>query len=338
MFVVLLWFGFVAFELYYRRRSSKRAHAAEHPTDKPKPEPDQSDEASAMECPKKPNHKKLFEDLLVDFHKAQCYFSATIQIASLNYGIFDTDMLVTFMLTPLATNGVLPVVFTFVLLFRCGRSTMDVTILTVACWFLASLVYWVLYANIIPINTQITSENKRYRAYQQFMYKLSALDACGGYSALAVCPQNFVVGKGDITSASHKLRVLTPLIWTFATFCLLMMLAGKVLKWRRGKQHTLLSGGHQESQTSLHEHGHPPFFRSRLGATLTYWVVTLCFLAGIGMQLSLLSIGTSLNMMNRDDWSFGQIIAVTLWEQPLLGWLYVECKYWLKKKFNVGKQ
>jgi hypothetical protein len=217
---------------------------------------------------------------------------------------------------------------------------MDITILTIACWILSSIVYWILYAHVIPINQDIHSEQRRYRAYQQFMYKLSALDACGGYSALAVCPENFVLGREDITSASHRLRVLTPIIWTFSTVCLIAVLVGKLIKYRRGCQHSRLpsnADGVEDGQSPAHEHGHPPFFRSRFGAEVTYILVTICFLAGVGMQLSLLSIGTSLNMMNRMHWSFGQIVAVTIWAEPLLGWLYDESKELLRSKFDIGE-
>lgn len=42
------------------------------------------------------------------------------------------------------------------------------------------------------------------------------------------------------------------------------------------------------------------------------------------MQLSLLAIGKSLNMMNPHDWSFGQIVAITVWAPPILEYLYGE--------------
>lgn len=111
-------------------------------------------------------HLSVLEKLLVQFHVAQCYFSATIQIAALSYGIFSTDLLITFMLLPLATNGILPVVFGFILMFRHGLDSFVIALLTIACWLLSSIVYWVLYASIIPINEKFESEDRRYKAYQ----------------------------------------------------------------------------------------------------------------------------------------------------------------------------
>jgi hypothetical protein len=231
-------------------------------------------------------------------------------------------MLVTFMLIPLATNGVLPVVFGFLLLYRYKKATLDVALLTVACWILSSIVYWSLYANMIPINSEIRSEKRQYLAYQQFMYKLSAIDECGGYSALAVCPDNLKWGRKDISKASHNLRVLTPIIWTLSTVCLIVVLGAQVATWRRDREAS--HGEFTQAGLDTAPQDHSSFLRSRFATSGTYWLATLCFLAGIGMQLSLLSIGTSLNMMDRKEWGFGQIIAVTIWAPPLLGYLYDE--------------
>ena len=232
-------------------------------------------------------------------------------------------MLLTFLLVPLATNGVLPAVFGYIPLSRRGRAGMGATILTVACWILSSLVYWILYTQLIPTNSDILSEKEKYHAYQQFMYKLSALDACGGYSALAVCPGNFVLGKQEIVDASHNLRVPTPVIWAFSTVTLFAALLGKYLKCRRWCK---IRASEMQGEVESMPHSQPPFFCSRFGASTAYAVTTLCFLAGIGMQLSLLAIGTSLNMMNRKEWEFGRIVAVTIWVPPPLQYLYEECK------------
>jgi hypothetical protein len=55
-----------------------------------------------------------------------------------------------------------------------------------------------------------------------------------------------------------------------------------------------------------------------------YVLVTLCFLAGAGMQMALLSIATSLDMMDRWDWGFGQVVAITIWVPPLIAYVYRE--------------
>jgi len=143
------------------------------------------------------------------------------------------------------------------------------------------------------------------------MYKLSAFDACGGYSALAVCPKNFELGRTEILKASDKLSFLTPLIWSFSTICLLIILAFKLRRWLHQRDYekaqqwnsSKLKDG-KNSTSEAHrpiEDAHAPWLlRSKKTTNLTYVLVTIAFLAGIGMQLSLLSIGISLRMMNRN--------------------------------------
>lgn len=336
--VVLLFFGLIGFEAHshYRRKHPKPA--ASSPQPKPErstttPTQSQPQPASQAKKSKLATHRGIFENVLIQFHQAQCYFSATLQIASLSYGIFSTNMLITFMLTPLATNGVLPVIFAYIMLLRCGKATPDITLLTALCWLLSTIVYWSLYSSIIPINSEIRSEELRYRAYQQFMYKLSAIEACGGYSALAVCPDNFQVGKDQIRHASRRLRVLTPIIWAFSTACLLGALGIKLkerLRHRADRHKTSAQGKRNEFQEGMkppekEEPPNNPLSGGRMD--LVYYVIVLGFLAGIGMQLSLLSIYTSLKMMNRKNWSFGQIVAVTIWAPAVLGYAYDEgCK------------
>ncbi|KAL1594594.1 hypothetical protein SLS60_010355 [Paraconiothyrium brasiliense] len=354
MLVVFLWFGLWAFHHLKPRirkkketRNNRKAQRHEGIPGNPSKndEHDNLDqEYLSSKLPEKEeepsSHQELFEKCIVDFHKTQCYFSATIQIAALTYGIFgDTNFLITFMLLPLATNGVLPVIFTYYLMvYRTGKATLDTTLLTTTCWLLSTIVYWVLYSSIIPINSNITNDEKRYRAYQQFVYKLSALDECGGYSALAVCPVNDRTGlfEDELIKASNRLRILTPIIWSFATLCLLYTLVIKTAAWLT----------HRDEGKDA-ENGDAPFHPAKqdgkadIGAgrivdhilhgkskklMVPYCVSTLCFLAGIGMQLSLLSIGTSLKMMDRKDWGFGQIIAVTIWVPPLVEWIYSALK------------
>lgn len=48
----------------------------------------------------------------------------------------------------------------------------------------------------------------------------------------------------------------------------------------------------------------------------------LAFLAGMGMQVSLLSIAWSLHMMDAKSWTFGQIVAITIWIPPIIEILY----------------
>ncbi|RDW58667.1 hypothetical protein BP6252_13143 [Coleophoma cylindrospora] len=314
VFVFLLFVGFLIFTVVLRRRGTASTGPGEAKTP--------STTSHASNDQRFTKRMENFTTLLVEFQKAQCYFSGTLQVASLSYGILGTsDMLVTFMLMPLATNGVLPITFIYLILFHWNKAEISIALLTTTCWILSSIVYWILYASLIPID----SEAQKSRAYQQFFYKLSAIPACGEYSALAICQNNFWEGKEPIHIASYKLRALTPIIWTFSTVCLFIVLGYQIHSFfsecrhqDSGRPSTRSIEKGQKNSHWMQISSHVPMFSA------LFWLATICFLAGIGMQLSLLSIGITLNMLDPTYWTFGQIVAVTIWLPPLLEYLFDE--------------
>ena len=276
-------------------------------------------------------------------------------IASFAESIYTTDLLVGYMLIPLAINGILPISFAYMLLVYFWKTSVGITLLTVTVYTLASVVYWTLYAHIIPV----TSGELSYRSYEQFMYKLSAIPACGGFSALAACPRqvglmsgpigNGLVGTRPIKEVGRKLRVLTPIIWTFSTAVLLVLLALQLRQWRVARAQRRLQSSQPTEEAQLEEaqsreaklsdaetHENSKAgpavavgSRERKGGVwspkvwrVLFWLCTICFFVGMGMQLSLLAVFTELQMMDPTDWGFGQIVAVTIWLPPALEYLY----------------
>jgi hypothetical protein len=67
-----------------------------------------------------------------------------------------------------------------------------------------------------------------------------------------------------------------------------------------------------------------------------YVLVTLCFLAGAGMQMALLSIAMPLKMMDRKDWGFGQVVTITIWVPPLAAYVSREVDIIAEKRKNVS--
>ena len=249
-------------------------------------------------------------------------------IAALTYGIYETNMLVTYMLIPLAMNGVLPIAFAYLLLVYYNQPSAGIALLTVTVYILSSVVYWSLYAYLIPIGSKTT----QYDVYEQFMYKLSSIPACGGYSALAVCPENMVLGTGPVRSAGDKLRVLTPLIWAFSAIVLIGLLGYQLYQWhckRRNSAGYNPPPEYSDPQRANHESRHSMVW------CIAFWVTAVAFLAGIGMQVSLLTISTSLKMTDCRKWIFGQIVAVTIWVPPLLEYLYEKSSKFLRTVWYV---
>ncbi|KAF1811224.1 hypothetical protein P152DRAFT_66125 [Eremomyces bilateralis CBS 781.70] len=309
LLILMLWAGLVVSGIY--KNSKRRRHAAN----------------ASVKLPSRRHHRSWM-DLLLQFHITQCYFSGTLMIASLSYGIYETSMLVVFMFIPVATNGILPVVFAYLLLVYYWKSSTGITLLTIAVYILSSAVYWSLYAQIISL-----ADISRQDIYQQFMFKLSAIPACGGYSALAVCPHISLLGFKEVKLASDKLIVLTPFIWTFSTAVLVTLLGFQLYQWNAERKSTEATSKQvDDAEPMVDARG---FERPRV-IRMAFWATTLGMIVGMAAQLSLLGIGTSLNMMNLSDWSFGQIVAVTIWVPPLLDYFYGELKGVVNRMVGKG--
>jgi len=249
-------------------------------------------------------------------------------IASFTQSIYDTDMLTTFLLVPLATNGIVPVVFAYLILVQYQKIHLGTTLYTLLTYTLASIVYWSLYAHVSSLST-----DSQQTAYQQFMFKLSAIPACGGYSALAVCPKYAPIGLNEVMRSSAKIRILTPIVWTLSTAVLITLLAYQVYERRYHSESGTGKVGYTKAANGeeIPVHGDQ---KSRAWRFL-FTILTMAMLACLGMQLSTLSIGKFLNMMDLYDWSFGQIIAITVWAPPVLQYVHaVFTTWWDKKKSN----
>ncbi|KAH6704377.1 hypothetical protein BKA61DRAFT_740098 [Leptodontidium sp. MPI-SDFR-AT-0119] len=251
IFIGCLWLGFLIFAI--RQRKNRQPQRPPNPGE----------------------HYKIGTNLLSSFHASQCFFSATLMIASLNYGIYTPSMLVTFLLIPLATNSILPIIFAYLLLLYHKKSSTGTTLLTLTVYVLSSVVYWSLYTQLIPLGNSITAEE----IYQNFRFKLSAIPACGGFSGLSICDVNGVSSPAlfNAGNASMRLKVITPMIWGYSTLILLI-----------------------------------------------YWYIK--FIGGALGKLNILWIAEELHMIDPKGWTFGQIVAVTVWIPPLLEYAYCEVK------------
>lgn len=311
--LVVIWALLMAASLWRRKSPSKRA-----------PNTDQ-------ESSKNKGNIDATLNLLENFHQSQCYFVGSLMVAALAYGIFERNMLVVFMLIPLTTNGVLPVVFTYLLLVYYRKSTKAHALMAMAVYTLSSVVYWILYRQINPQG----NDPKEYRVYQQFMYKASDIPACKGYSGLTVCPSDTRLGFNEVREVSSKISNLTPIIWTFSTAILLGLLVyvsglpklirRRLRRWRERdsvRRSTSQSDQRYSELKAREERRTPctaPGFTSR---DLVFGFLMVTCLATMGMQLSLLTIAHSLHMMDTSDWSFGQIVAVSVWVPPFLEYIY----------------
>jgi hypothetical protein len=297
---VILWAGLALFSWHHARKGQLDRPSEKSDRLLPSKEPN----GPAKE-PEIGRHFAAWIDLLLEFHKAQCYFGGTLMIAITVRNFHYVDFVTTFMFTPLATNSILPVIFTYLLLVYYRASSPAVTILTTVVYAMASHVYWILYDNL-----QLERDMTEADFYKRYRLNISAVAQCGQYSGLSACPivdeDSGEFSKG--IAAWTSLRVLTPMIWTWSTFVFLALLLWPVWARIRARRMRLEKGP-----------GPSPMRRALLPwRRAAFWLATVLFLAGVGMQIFVLTTAIQLDMVDAKGWSFGQVVAVTVWIPPLL--------------------
>lgn len=263
-------------------------------------------------------HRPALISAYNEFHRAQCLFTAAIQIAALvilrnnpinyskqmlhlNYGFLQV----------VAISGLISVTYTYLFLsYTTQRSTYRF-ILTMTAFVLAT-------AGFASFTTY----------YQDFVEAHpdgnTNLPACGNVDISQLCTSNrwsFGVEGGSIG-----------IMWWFYTHCSLSMLhitldfisplylsKTVVALYRlyrcKGKPELGWRAYYREQQGAPSEHG----------ITATCLVFLLPYVPIFAVQFGILI--TFFQYVSNDTWSFGQIIAITVWTSVLLEFIQLEiCK------------
>ena len=279
-------------------------------------------------------HTDTLITALVDFHKSQCYFSSTIQITALFLfnqsqrssaeisesgsgkatsfrDIFDTSVLVA-----LATTGFLPITLTLTCVARYGRLSWYLLILSSITTILATATLASSYA-FNHGNSDYFDSTSDSSSTGQFYYPLSN-DLKSDYwidssSVLALCGSS-KLKTNDIGTAANASSWIW-VVWGNCIAWLLYCLSKKLCEdeWWLQKIRPI--------------YNRYTWMRS-LRRVRTYqqlWVVAsvsiwaLCF----GAQFYLFSLYFRHSVIS-PKWSFGQIIAITVWVPSLFEYVYIE--------------
>ncbi len=272
-------------------------------------------------------HTEALVAALVSFHKAQCFFSSTIQIAALilvnhvlrvgfigkNYSVkpgADTgDVIV---LNLLAISGLLPVTVVFLCISRYGRQTWYAFILTLVAVLLATATL----AATFYIYTQT--------------FFLEYFRALGAHGTLAsevvnedpsiecgtdVPPEQLIIslcGPEILDNNNlHSSTVTSKWIWVIWVNCIiwLALCLGMMIRKVQRAMATIL----RENATFA------VLSKYRVGLLLFLVTFGLSFAA----QFVLFSIYARHAFIS-PIWTFGQIIAVTVWAPSLIDFIYIE--------------
>lgn len=244
----------------------------------------------------------------VDFHLAQCYFAAAIQIAALVFWardyllirwIVSPELLDARLLMALATNGFAPTMVTLALISQYGRQS----------WYLISL----SSINFV-LSTVMLAASSSARYVTPFDASYGGLSACGDFLASNLtttwCGSNSL-----FTDSGHNHVIISAIVWVMWTHSLLWLVYC-VLKKVRTLGRTRLGF---LCMLRIIMSNRIPMRRSWGPWSERLFVITWSL--SFGYQLFQLYAVILRGAITNYTWSFGQILAVVLWAPCLAGFI-----------------
>ncbi len=252
---------------------------------------------------------------LEGFLAAQCYFTIALEIAAICLSPRNIDPLNGYALLSVSITGFLCPVFTLMLLHSRGCRTLYGGFLTILSYILATFVFWTLYANLSRHLGSTTGSDEALRE----LYKIPT---CGGSSAIALCPQSigndpleYLAGfynQGGIPNL-HTM----PLLWGWSTFILILLGINQL-------RHFI---GEQKSPTQMKPASKWTLAIRVFGHPITLLLAGTLFGLSLGYQAEMLRKYSRSDVIDWDGWSFGQVVAVVVFAQPVADYLHL----WLRK-------
>lgn len=288
----------------------------------------------------KETHTDRIAIALVEFHKAQCYFSSVIQITALSLfhqskkastlimtptntynDFFDTSVLIV-----LATGGLIPINLTLSCLTRYGRQSWYLLILSLMTSTLATSTlissYYFAYRWGKSTNEDAFNNNLQYPFYSTNAHSGSYSGNCAlgleniSHILVPICGNSKLVNNA--MPSGTVANWWTWLVWTNCVTWLFFCLGKKCYD-------TENLGSYQRRLKGFLQRRWLTKFMVREYDAHTMWIATavipwfLCFASQFWLfnayfQHSVISY----------QWSFGQIIAITIWVPCLVEYLYIE--------------
>lgn len=252
------------------------------------------------------------------FQAAQCYFSIPLAVAAFYTDPFTLDPLNAFGLLPVSVNGFMPEIMTLMVLYYHEKHHWYSLLLTWTSYILNSVNFWAVrgYLSLINSNT-VTIKRLAFES-------LGGIDSCGGTTGLALCfqfqsesPPKFLIRKyGNAALLGIK---LAPAVWAWCTVCLLILTYIRVRKSELGKKMTATFKTTNSTSVLglLQRRSH-----SILRSPLLYYIASAVFFVGLAYQGTLFVQFLKLGLVDFETWTFGQIVAITVWVPPVVDYLH----------------
>jgi len=236
-------------------------------------------------------------EAVVSFLLAECFFGASIVVAALRQQPLTIDPLNGYALLSVAITGFLPPIFTLMLLHSQDNRQWFSTIMVIITWLLSTVLFWLLYANLSFMN----GSNARLAEARNSLFKVPT---CGGYSAMSMCQEN--VGNDPLRYMMefynwNKFPGIQTvwLTWVLTTLVFIGLLVIRMIDFWRSSSRASSSG-----QTK---------------AERAFWITSaILLLFSFIYQLLMYLRYRRMDVIDKHNWTFGQVVALMIWAPVLL--------------------
>lgn len=238
-------------------------------------------------------HEQAIISALVEFHKAQCFFAISIQIAALVF-LHGLDSISSFSdafaLLPISTIGYGPVAFVLWILSKYDKVSLYLCILSQCSWALSTVVFWKGHS----FNNYATNEVQDI-----------AIPSCGrSPNPLVAC-----TNSGDLTGIMWNLNATYYAWWPLCSFYIIYILLCQFFSSQPralSRLQHFLRNAHSHNGIVL-EIGCFCLWASMFATTYGAW-----------------SHYIGQGYIDTSTWGFGQIVAITVWLPTLAELLWLE--------------
>ena len=253
---------------------------------------------------------------LVEFHKAQCYFISAIEIAVLvlSHQVYEAyknsqngipkafDLLLSF---PLSMNGFVPITFSLLCISLHSRLTWHIILLLLVP---------------IALSTGALGSSFTWTLKLQNLYGDGLINQTGNYpDYLSVAESICGSRSGNLKHALNRSSIRAGLIWAIYAFCIASFACCVAMHAMSDRP----KGSRGEKiRSSLKTMANKPSY-NRLLLLIGYPVLHLLWLLCFIYHLYLYSLFTQSHFVS-SEWTFGQIIAVSVWAPSIVEFLYIE--------------
>lgn len=218
----------------------------------------------------------------------------------------SVDPLNGYALIAVSLMGCIGPIFTLTLLHSHGVKSWFDTGLCFVTWLLSTVVFFMLIRNLLGgLDNAVVIDDALGELFQ--------VSSCGGLSAMSLCQQ--LAGTNPLEYLStffNQGKVMNihtaPGLWAYATAVLGVLLVTQIFS----------AEDDEPLPKSADSKGLLAFFHSPVSKFILLLGASLLFSLTLGYQYVMVSTYQKADVIDKDGWSFGQVVAVLFWMPPLL--------------------